>query len=148
MISANATSARRYSIHPPMVYCSLNVMSQPGASSASQRTRIARAMPMKRTTKPATTITSCVIALPHRPDSDLSVWLSELLCTSSHILPRTDCCLLGSDVSGYDSVGKLVPDALTITAGLFLESSSQAGDRISVFFSINFSIRIASSPSV
>src|SRR5207245_7149353 len=45
---------------------------------------------------------------------------SRILCTSSQILPRTDRCLLGSDVSGYDSVGKLVPDALTIKAGLFL----------------------------
>src|SRR5947208_17138539 len=41
---------------------------------------------------------------------------SRILCTSSQILRRTDRCLLGSDVSGYDSVGKLVPDALTITA--------------------------------
>src|SRR6266487_104658 len=40
--SASATSARRYSIRLPIVYCSLNVMSQPGASSASQRTQIAR----------------------------------------------------------------------------------------------------------
>src|SRR5207237_9587230 len=46
---------------------------------------------------------------------------SRILRTSSQILPRTIRCLLDSDVSGYDSVGKLVPDALTITAGLFLE---------------------------
>jgi len=46
LVSASATSARRYSIHPPIVHCSLNLMSQPGASSA-----IARATPMKRTTQ-------------------------------------------------------------------------------------------------
>ena len=55
----------------------------PGASSVSHRTQIARATPMKRTAKPATSITSCVIVLSHRPDSDLSVCLSELLCLSN-----------------------------------------------------------------
>src|SRR5437016_9094135 len=32
MISASATDARRYSIHPPMVYCFLRMMSQPALS--------------------------------------------------------------------------------------------------------------------